>query len=526
MEDVAIYPWMILRGRTYYLRAPVPADLRESLGKAEIWKSLRTQDRRTAVDRLRQESAEITHVFEAARRRQAKLLESPLEDLTEGQLKSIHDAYFVHLLEEDDETREGGFEGRHFDEDAEWLEALDADNRHDFARGRVSSFMLDEAAEVLTWSNVDLRLSESSPSWVKVVREIYKARIKADEVRRQRNTGAVVETPRAPPAAARPAVYEKPTLEDAKLFYINERVSGSEFAQKKRKTRLEAMMRQVKAALGGEIPALPDWTIDHAYRVRDYLLSKKGIKPSTVRRDLNDLKGVFSLYKDKKLRSMDNPFAGLELPKSLVSDKDARDPLPATVVAGTRKLILEKANPDLKSIWRMLEGTGCRLAEITGLRVSDIVMDGDTPHIKIVAHKGRQLKNASSKRDVPLVGDALAAAREVATRAGASISAFPRYAGPVGPNTASQSLMKWLRKVSTDSLHAVHSLRHNMADRCDLAGVHPTDKAAILGHLNTGASEKHYGSDAVKRVRLKRAMEKAFGIDLTPGGDVQPAADE
>ncbi|OAV50915.1 hypothetical protein A6U98_07760 [Rhizobium sp. WYCCWR10014] len=72
-------------------------------------------------------------------------------------------------------------------------------------------------------------------------------------------------------------------------------------------------------------------------------------------------------------------------------------------------------------------------------------------------------------------------------------------------------------QVSIDPLHAVHSLCHNMADRCDLAGVHPTDKAAILGHLNTGASEKHYGLDAVKRVRLKRAMEKAIGMDLTPG---------
>ncbi len=514
---MAIYPWLTLRGRTYYLRAPVPADIRGSFGKAEIWKSLHTQDRRTAIDRLRQESAEITDLFEVARRRQAKQLEPALEDFNEGQLKSIHDAYFVHLLEEDDETREGGFEGRDFDEDAEWLEALDADNRHDFARGGISHFMLDEAAEVLTWSNVDLRLSETSASWVKVVREIYKARIKADEVRRQRNTGAVVETPKAPPAAPKPAEKEKPTLEDAKGFYITERVSGSEFAQKKRKTRLEAMMRQVKEALGGEIPALPDWTIDHAYKVRDYLLSKEGIKPSTVQRDLNDLKGVFSLYKDKKLRSMDNPFARLELPNSLVPDKEVRVPLPDEVVTGTRKLILDRANPDLKTIWRLLEGTGCRMAEITGLRVSDIVVDGDTPHLKIVAHKGRRLKNASSKRDVPLVGDALAAAREVVTGADTNLFAFPRYSGPTGPNTASQSLMKWLRKISTDPLHVVHSLRHNMADRCDLAGVHPTDKEAILGHLKVGASEKHYGSDAVKRVRLKRAMEKAFGISEMPG---------
>nr|WP_186363414.1 DUF6538 domain-containing protein [Rhizobium sp. ACO-34A] len=46
MEDVTVYPWLALRNRTYYLRAPVPADIREAMGKAEIWKSLRTQDRK------------------------------------------------------------------------------------------------------------------------------------------------------------------------------------------------------------------------------------------------------------------------------------------------------------------------------------------------------------------------------------------------------------------------------------------------------------------------------------------------
>lgn len=511
---MTIYPWLALRNRTYYLRAPVPADLRDSLGKAEIWKSLRTQDRRIAIDRLRQESAEVATVFELHRRKQAKLLEPPLAELTEAQLKAVGDAYFVHLLEEDEETRESGFEGRDFDEDAEWLEVLDAENRHEFARGKISEFMLDEAAEVLSWDNVDLRLVDDSPSWLKVVRAIYAARIKADQVRRQRNAGDVVETPK--PVVIAMEQPPKPTLEDAKDFYITERVSGSEFAQKKRKTRLAAMMRQVGDALG-EIPALPDWTVDHAYKVRDFLLSKKGIKPATVRRDLNDLKGVFSLYKDKKLRGMDNPFAGLELPKKLVSDKEARDALPAAVVSATRTLIIEKANPDLRAIWRLLEGTGCRLAEVTGLRVQDIVIDGETPHIKIVAHSARQLKNGSSKRDVPLVGDALSVAQEIVTKADKNVYAFPRYSGPTGPNTASQSLMKWLRKVSDDPLHAVHSLRHNMADRCDLAEVHPTDKAAILGHLNSGASEKHYGSEAVRRVRLTRAMEKAFGIDrLSP----------
>ncbi len=502
------YPWLFLRNHTYYLRAPVPADLHDSLGKSQIWKSLKTNDRRKAISRLRQESAVVSELFERERRKLAHLNTPPLDELSDAQIKLAADVYFAHLLEEDEEQRLSGFEGEDFDEASEWLEVLDEENRAEFARGKISSFMLDEAAEVLTWDGIDLRLADHSPSWIKLVRAIYAARIKADELKRRRNRGDVIETPKT--ASVVKEQQPKPTLEDAKKFYIVEKVSGSEFAQKKRKNRLEALMRTVKAALG-EVPALPDWTVDDAYKVRDYMLGKGTLKPSSVRRELNDLKGIFSLYKEKKLRSMDNPFAGLDLPKSVISDKEAREPLPVDVLAATRALVLEKANPDLKLIWRLLEGTGCRLAEITGLRRDDIVLNTECPHLRIVPHEGRRLKNAASKRDVPLVGDAFEAAQEAFGASAGSSHAFSRYSGPAGPNTASQSLMKWLRKVSSNSLHTVHSLRHNMADRCDIAGVHPTDKAAILGHLNQGASEKHYGSNAVKLLGLTRAMRKAFG---------------
>lgn len=506
---MTVYPWLTLRNRTYYLRAPVPADLQASLGKTQIWKSLGTQDRRLAIEVLRRESAVVSELFKKQRLRLAQLAMPPLEELSEAQLKIIGDAYFAHLLDEDDDQRLSGFEGDDFDNVVEWLEVLDKENRDEFARGQISPFMRDEAAEVLSWEGINLRLADRSPSWPRLVRAIYAARIKADQVKRQRNAGDVVETPK--PVIIAMEQPPKPTLEDAKRFYIIERVSGSDFAQKKRKNRLDAIMRTVETALG-EVPLLLDFTVDHAYKVRDHMLGKGTLKPSSVRRELNDLKGIFSLYKDKKLRSMDNPFAGLDLPKSAVSDKDARHPLPVEVLAATRAMVLEKANPDLRLIWRLLEGTGCRLAEITGLRRQDIVLDADSPYLSIRPHEGRRLKNAASKRDVPLVGDALTAAEEAHRASEGSAHAFARYSGSTGPNTASQSLMKWLRKISDNPLHAIHSLRHNIADRCDLAYIHPTDKAAILGHLNTGTSEKHYGSEAAKRIVLARAMRRAFGF--------------
>ena len=68
--------------------------------------------------------------------------------------------------------------------------------------------------------------------------------------------------------------------------------------------------------------------------------------------------------------------------------------------------------------------------------------------------------------------------------------------------------METVPSIIENPLYVVHSSRHNMADGCDLAGVHLTDTAAILGHLNTGASEKHYDSEVVKRTRPMWAMDR------------------
>lgn len=50
----------------------MPADIRGSLGKDQIWKSLGTQDRRKAVEKLRIESAVVMEAFENKRRKQAR----------------------------------------------------------------------------------------------------------------------------------------------------------------------------------------------------------------------------------------------------------------------------------------------------------------------------------------------------------------------------------------------------------------------------------------------------------------------
>ena len=55
----------------------------------------------------------------------------------------------------------------------------------------------------------------------------------------------------------------------------------------------------------------------------------------------------------------------------------------------------------------MISDTGARLAEIIGLRKSDVVLDAVVPHIIIKRHDHRGVKTDASKRKVPLAGPGL-----------------------------------------------------------------------------------------------------------------------
>src|SRR5437899_12530144 len=112
----------------------------------------------------------------------------------------------------------------------------------------------------------------------------------------------------------------------------------------------------------------------------------------------------------------------------------------------------------------MLEGTGCRIAEVSGLEVADVHVMADRPYIDVHPNKHRGLKTKASKRWVPLVGDALLAAEEALALSRDGNVLLPRYGKSGGAGNVSQSLMKYVRGVTSDPLVTVHSLRHNLKD--------------------------------------------------------------
>lgn len=103
---MAKHPWLTRRGSVYYLRAPVPKDIRASVGKAEITRSLRTGDRAEANRLIHAEALAVVEVFEAHRQRcvvptsvsSALTQPAPLAPLT---LQSICDQHYRSIRDQD-----------------------------------------------------------------------------------------------------------------------------------------------------------------------------------------------------------------------------------------------------------------------------------------------------------------------------------------------------------------------------------------------------------------------------------------
>lgn len=322
---------------------------------------------------------------------------------------------------------------------------------------------------------------------------------------------ALMDPQRSPPAL---------TIEDAREVYVKEKLGGGVGSEHRgAMVRLERVMRLAAEAGLPASTALSALTREHARKVRDHMLSREKlggqgrVAPASVKRELGLLRTVVS-YGSRELGLLDlvNPFDKLPIEGlsaatgARVAAREKVDSLPAKIVTAMRS----KLSGDLHLIWRILTGTGCRLGEVTGLRVEDVVLDWPSPHVRIRWHEGRRLKTLSSIRSVPLLGDALEAARAAVKAAEGSAYLFPRYARERGPDAASAILMKHLRGVTADKRHKVHSLRHGMKDRMRKAGVDKASQDIVLGHAAANIGEDYGGEEGLLAVayRALQAVEE------------------
>jgi integrase len=189
-------------------------------------------------------------------------------------------------------------------------------------------------------------------------------------------------------------------------------------------------------------------------------LEMSGNKTATIRKRINSLSAILNYAYAELDLDKRNPFSRLFI-KGEGEDSHKR----GTFANEQLKWGYDKAlasGSQIKLLMPLLGETGCRLAEIVGLKLEDIDLENDLIHIR--PNSARRLKTRSSQRTLPLVGYAKLA-MEQALRHADDTYLFPRYIrdGKCYATHASNALNKWLKK-DFDGL-TVHCLRHTFRDR-------------------------------------------------------------
>jgi len=134
-------------------------------------------------------------------------------------------------------------------------------------------------------------------------------------------------------------------------------------------------------------------------------LQSKGNKTGTIRRRLVSLSAIFNYaYAELDLEKR-NPFSRM-IVRGEGADRFKRGVFSNDQLKQGYDTALSSGN-QTRLLMPLLEETGCRLAEIVGLRGADVDLENDLIHIR--SNSARRLKTRNSDRILPLVGYARAA---------------------------------------------------------------------------------------------------------------------
>lgn len=562
------HPRLYRRGATYYHRAAVPIDIRDTYPKSEETFSLRTKDFKEAVKRVRVESARVDKRFDEHRRKKALMSRPPLAELSDEQIRQIADMYFSFRLEEDEETRLDGFydpdERRpeepapSFEEYGELVEDMDAVTKRDYARGKADSFYMAEAEEVLTWDSVNLRLEAKSPSWRKLARALQAASIKAARAIRDRSAGQVVETPRVAGVDVRSSA---PKLSVAVEEWASEKARSAWVEKTEREHRvwtghfisvvgdrpLDSYTRADARAFKAVLLKLPaNWNkfedlkklpIDKAAEKAREL----GIQPMSES-NVNKLLGFVGSFWTWAEQNYDdappNPFRGMKI-KTRRNVREERDPFTveeltkifnAPIYTGCRSIRFWKqpgplVPKDSGYFWVPLIAlfSGARLGEIIQLYTRDIREEEGIRFIDINKEgEDKRLKNPNSKRRIPVHQELIkigllelverrAMAEELRLFPDLKMGQDGYYSSPF-----SKHFNRFLKSTGVKQRkNAFHSFRHTFEDACRNSGISKEVMDALQGHGESGMAARYGRGYLLSKLSDEMQKLRIEGLDLS-----------
>ena len=261
----------------------------------------------------------------------------------------------------------------------------------------------------------------------------------------------------------------------------------------------ERSMRYLTDCLGHDDLAAIE--ISDAGRFRDFLFDR-GMSSSSVKRVFSSVRAVINLAIREQGLSINNVFSGTFIPDD--ETKTQRLPIPTDVMLTIQRECMQ-LDDEPRWLIALISDTGMRLSEACGLLTSDICLDGELPHITLVAHPWRRLKTGPSSRSIPLVGASFWAAKQIVKQG--HQFAFPKYCNEskCNANSASAALNKWL-KSRVPSGCVIHSFRHSLRDRLRAAEC-PADVIDSIGGWTTEGVGHQYGKGHSLQV-MHRWMKK------------------
>lgn len=569
------HPRLFRRGSTYYHRASIPADIKATYPKTEETFTLGTKDHREAVIRVRVAAAEVDAKFEAHRRMNAAQRSEPVDELSPEQIKRLKDAYYHHLLEEDEEVRLDGFEEIDdegnlvseqqfeprptFEEREEVVADMNEVNRYNLARGKQDPFHRSEAEEVLSWDGV--KLAEGSLSWPRLVRALLEAHVQAAEAIAKRNRGEVVETPAAPLSEPL-SVPRGPLLSE---HYRSRKAEAERSGRWGPKISADyETWVNLFIEVAGDRPVL-DYAKEDARRFKETLLglpSNRQKHPATRGRTAAECVEIAERLSLERLntntinkalarlqalwvwanRQFDEEVADIFGPMKLDAQgtaRDERDPFSSEHLAlifhgplftgcFSERRRSEPGSTNLSGtswFWLPLLGlyTGARLNELCQLRLEDVREEHGVRYLDIAEGTEDQRVKGNKKRVVPLHPSLMEIGfwRYIeARRKNRDDRVFPSLkldASGYYSDRSSKDFAQYIKRVGAKTAKtSFHSLRHNFRDACIECEVSDDIAKVIQGHARGGMSDR-YGSGKVSLQRLAGEMEKIAypAIDLS-----------
>lgn len=387
---------LLKRNSTYYYRRRIPFDLLDHYSpKTVIVFSLKTKDPKEAERLARVESVKLDQEFEKVR---FNLTASPVDSISQEDIKKLSDAWIAHVLEEDEEARIEGLSESEYQNLTESFDIVEIGSKAAFARGdyHIVDFEMIDFCE-----SMGFKIVKDSNAYNQLAYAFLRATIEANEKLKLRHQGEIVETPKAPriSPSALPSVNPMDSLEKLRDYWLSQ-------SNKSRTAEAEAntMIRKFRKYVGDLKPS--EIRKAHVVELKDKML-EAGSSPATINKGRGILAAIFSCA-EKNVKIESNPFLGMEKLKVPRKEVDSPYTIQELNTIFNSPVFKEGYRPKQgkgeAAFWMPLLGlyTGCRLNEVAQIFLEDIGEEDDIPYIIIRPDDatGRTIKD--NKRRIPI----------------------------------------------------------------------------------------------------------------------------